>query len=85
MPSAKFTVGESEKHWVFVQSSYWTGQFKVDVDGKRVVDSYTLGFEKSVEFSVGDVEKHLVKLDVEYNNAFTYFIDGTKIRRVRVR
>ncbi len=85
MPQAKFNVGESEKHEILVQSSYWTGQVKVDVDKKRIIDSYTLGFPKTLTFEVGENEKHEIKLDIYENNAFGYYIDDKFIRKVRVR
>ncbi len=85
MPQAKFNVGESEKHEVLVQSSYWTGQIKVDVDGKRVIDSYTLGFPKILDLEIGESEKHQIKIEVSENSAFGYYIDGQFVRKVRVR
>ncbi|MCJ7770304.1 hypothetical protein MUP37_01870 [Candidatus Bathyarchaeota archaeon] len=85
MPQAKFDVGESEKHEVLVQSSYLTGQIKVDVDGKRAIDSYTLGFPKTLDLDIGENEKHQIKIEVSENNAFGFYIDGKLIRKVRIR
>jgi hypothetical protein len=85
MPQAKFDVGESEKHEVLVQSSYWTGQIKVDVDGKRAIDSYTLGFPKTLDLDIGENERHQIKIEVSENNAFGFYIDGKLIRKVRIR
>jgi hypothetical protein len=85
MPQAKLEVGESEKHEVLVQSSYWTGQIKVDVDGKRAIDTYTLGFPKTLDLEVGENEKHQVKIEVSENGAFGFYIDGKLIRKFRIR
>ena len=85
MPQAKFEVGESEKHEVLVQSSYWTGQIKIDVDGKRAIDSYTLGFPKTLDLEIGENEKHQVKIEVSENNSFGFYIDGKLIRKVSAR
>jgi hypothetical protein len=57
-----FTVGEREKHEISIRYSEWTGKLIVDVDGRRVVETYILGFKKELELNVGDSEKHYVKI-----------------------
>ena len=81
MPQAKFDVGESEKHEVLVQSSYWTGQIKVDVDGKRAIDSYTLGFPKTLDLDIGENEKHQIKIEVSENNQLDTLLNCTVLRK----
>jgi hypothetical protein len=76
MPNARFTVGENEKHEIYLQSSFWTGNIKVDVDGKRVVDGYNIGLTKTVTFPIGEKEKHEVMIKMTPTNSFELYVDG---------
>ena len=38
--------------------SLWTGKLRVDIDGKRVSDTWHLGITKILNFTVGEKEVH---------------------------
>lgn len=42
----------------------WSGRLKVDVDGKRVCDTWHLGITKILNFKVGEAEVHEVMLKI---------------------
>ncbi|RLG83064.1 MAG: hypothetical protein DRO40_05805 [Thermoprotei archaeon] len=62
MVEYRFTVGEQEKHEIYIRWSEWSGKLIVDLDGKRIVDTYFWSFKKELELDVGKNEKHRVKI-----------------------
>jgi hypothetical protein len=38
--------------------SLWTGKLRVDIDGKRVSDTWHFGITKILNFTVGEKEVH---------------------------
>jgi hypothetical protein len=61
-----FEVGQSERHRVdFAFDKFW-GRLTIAVDGNSVVDQvrlFSVSLVKSYEFTVGDLEKHAVRID----------------------
>jgi hypothetical protein len=75
-PPRRYLIGESEKHDVYVQTTFWMGKVKVDVDGRRIVDSRSWGINSDFRFPVGEKEKHEIMVKVTVTNAFEVYVDG---------
>lgn len=78
MVEARFFIGEREKHEIYVSYSTWTGQLKVDIDGKRVSDTWILGITKELNFTVGETEVHEVMIKVSgiFVPRIELYVDG---------
>lgn len=78
MTSARFELGQKEKHTVEVDYSALTGRIKVLVDGKELTDAhhFWLGAKK-YNFEVGDAEKHKAELRLAtYGHKVELVVDG---------
>ncbi|MEM0027151.1 MAG: hypothetical protein QXT53_04660 [Ignisphaera sp.] len=81
MTEYRFIIGKQEKHEIFIRYSEWTGKLIVDVDGRRVVETYAIGFKKELEMDVGDNEKHKIKIVLKgiMFPKIEVYVDGEKI------
>ena len=61
---ARFYVGEEEKHEIYVTYSNLTGKLKIDIDDKRVSDTYDIFFTKTLNFKIGEKEVHEVMIKI---------------------
>lgn len=50
MTECRFIIGKQEKHEIFIRYSEWTGKLIVDVDGRRVVETYAIGFKNNLKW-----------------------------------
>jgi len=86
-----FDVGHQERHRVEFSFSRWWGGLKIKVDGSVVVSErlmFSLRLTRRYEFTVGQVEKHLVAIEKKRAPLFggilpsTYrvFIDGQHVQ-----
>jgi len=74
----KFTVGEEEKHEIYVSYSLWTGKLKVDIDGKRVTETWAVGITKILTYPIGQKEKHeiMIKISGIIVPSIELYVDG---------
>ncbi|MEM1624964.1 MAG: hypothetical protein QW794_06200 [Thermosphaera sp.] len=83
MVEARFYVGEKEKHEIYVFYSMWTGKLKVDIDGKRVSDTWHWGITKILNFKIGDAEVHeiMIKVSGIFTPHIELYVDGKFVAR----
>jgi hypothetical protein len=75
---ARVFVGKEEKHEIYIFYSLWTGKLKVDIDGKRMTDSWHVGITKILNYTVGDKEIHevMVKISGLFIPHIEVYVDG---------
>jgi hypothetical protein len=64
-------IGENEKHRIEVKRNWWTGRMSISVDSQPVITKspynptthVSLKLSHKYEFSVGDTEKHEVRIE----------------------
>ncbi len=84
MVEGKFFVGKEEKHEIYVSYSLWTGRLKVDIDGKRVTDTWHLGITKILNYTVGDKEAHevMIKISGIFVPHIEAYVDGKFVSKI---
>lgn len=84
MVEGRFYIGTEEKHEIYVFYSEWTGKLKVDIDGKRVTDTWHLGITKILIYTIGDKEIHqvMIKISGFFFSHIEVYVDGKFFSRI---
>ena len=83
MVEGRFYIGDKEKHEIYVFYSIWTGKLRVDIDGRRVSDTWILGTTKTLNFTVGETEIHevMIKISGVFAPCIELYVDGKFVAR----
>ena len=84
MVKGKFIIGDKEKHEIDVSYSVWTGQLKVEVDGKRVAKDTVWGTKRDLSFTIGDEETHELQIKISgvVSGRIELYVDGKLFGKV---
>jgi hypothetical protein len=83
MSKARFEVGVSEKHLVFVNANPILKYIRIEVDGERVVNEGNFQpFQKNFELDVGKVEKHHLEISAGPFSPIKLLVDGNETQKI---
>ena len=82
MSKARFEIGETEKHTVFVNANPLLKYIRVEVDGKRVVNVANFQPSRKIELDVGELEPHPLEIDIRALSPTKLFVDGKETQQI---
>lgn len=82
MSKARFEIGETEKHIIYVNANPVLKYIRVEVDGKRVVNVVNLQPSRKIELDVGDLETHHLEIDIRALTPTKLFVDGNETQQI---
>ena len=77
MTKAKFEIGETEKHTIFINNSLLMKHITIEIDGEKVTDESNFSpMGKKFQFDVGSSEKHHVEISAGGFAKTEVIVDG---------
>jgi hypothetical protein len=81
MAKAKFEIGETEKHLIFVNNSLFWKHITIEIDGEKVADEAHFSPKgKRFQFDVGSSEKHHVEISAGGFSTTELLVDGKAVQ-----